>query len=50
MNHYIPISLFKSFKRRVTQCNLVDSLTLRCRESFLGYEYLREIKAKIGTA
>ncbi len=34
----------------VTLGNLVDSPTHRCGESFFDYEYLREFKAKIGTA
>ncbi len=33
-----------------TSGKLVDSSTHRCGESIFEYEYLREIKAKIGTA
>ncbi len=33
-----------------TTANLVDSPTHRYGESFFEYEYLREFKAKIGTA
>ncbi len=34
----------------VTLGDLVDSLTHRCGESFIEYEFLRELEAKIGTA
>jgi hypothetical protein len=45
-----PFDLFKGLKKIVSLDILVNSPTLRVRESFFDYVYLREFEAKIGTA